>query len=79
MMYFQRRFNDGFRRVTAADILAMPLGAIVSVKIRQGFWRPFRIVRWGHHKKRLQDMRYPTEYLVIRDYQDHLYSVREEG
>lgn len=76
-MYFQRRYNDGFRRVTAAEILSMPLGTIVSVKIRRSAWRPFRVVRWGR-KKRLQDLSYKGEYLIVRDYADHQYSVREE-
>jgi hypothetical protein len=75
-MYFQRRSNDGFRRVTAAEILAMPLGTVVSVKVYRGAWRPFRIVRWGR-KKRLQDLSYKGEYMVIRDYQNHWFGVRE--
>jgi len=65
-------FED-YRPISPDRLLMMPLGTMVIVK-DYGIERPYRIVRWGKHKrKRLQwmgwlDYEYSTQnpYLPIR-------------
>lgn len=62
-----------FVRTKPEDVYGMPLGTVVLVK-EWGTERPYRIVRWGKHKrKRLQYMYWKDfagdvakEYLPIR-------------